>query len=88
MKREMQTFVSVPLGLSGNGDWPGLSTHTVYFVLNSQLWGELQPAVVRKGLQPATLALCGFPLGLLFPVIAIYMSTLLEYSMPEFEMNV
>jgi hypothetical protein len=58
------------------------------FVLNSQLWGELQPVVIRKGLQPVALSLCGFPTCLLFPVIAICMSILLEYSMPEFELNV
>ena len=57
-------------------------------MLNSQLWGELQLVVVRKGLQPVTLSLCRFPTRLLFPVIAICMSTLLEYSMPEFELNV
>jgi hypothetical protein len=57
-------------------------------VLNSQLWGELQLAFVRKSLQPVALSLYGFPLGLLFPVNAIFMSTLLEYSMPEFEKNV
>jgi hypothetical protein len=39
-------------------------------------------------LQPVALSLCGFPLGLLFPVFAIYTSTLLEYSMSEFEQNV
>ena len=58
------------------------------FVLNSQLWGELQLVVVRKGLQPVTLSLFGFPTCLLFPVIAICVSVLLEYSMPEFELNV
>ena len=57
-------------------------------MLNSQLWGELQLVVVRKGLQPMTLFLCRFPTRLLFPVIAICVSTLLEYSMPEFELNV
>jgi ABC-type anion transport system duplicated permease subunit len=57
-------------------------------VLNSQLWGELQLVVVQKGLQPVTLSLCSFPTRLLFPVIAICTSTLLEYSMPEFELNV
>ena len=57
-------------------------------MLNSQLWGELQLVVVQKGLQPVTLSLCSFPTRLLFPVIAICMSTLLEYSMPEFELNV
>ena len=57
-------------------------------MLNSQLWGELQLVVVQKGLQPVTLSLCRFPTRLLFPVIAICMSTLLEYSMPEFELNV
>jgi len=57
-------------------------------VLNSQLWGELQLVVVQKGLQPVTLSLCSFPARLLFPVIAICTSTLLEYSMPEFELNV
>ena len=58
------------------------------FVLNSQLWGELQLEVVRKGLQPMTLSLCRFPTRLLFPVIAICVSVLLGYSMPEFELNV
>ena len=57
-------------------------------MLNSQLWGELQLVVVQKGLQPVTLSLCSFPARLLFPVIAICTSTLLEYSMPEFELNV
>ena len=57
-------------------------------MLNSQLWGELQLVVVQRGLQPMTLSLCSFPTRLLFPVIAICMSTLLEYSMPEFELNV
>jgi len=57
-------------------------------VLNSQLWGELQLVVVRKGLQPVTLSLYRFPTRLLFPVIAICVSVLLEYSMPEFELNV
>ena len=57
-------------------------------MLNSQLWGELQLVVVQKGLQPATLFLCRFPTRLLFPIIAICTSTLLEYSMPEFELNV
>ena len=57
-------------------------------MLNSQLWGELQLVVVRKGLQPVTLSLCRFPTCLLFPVIAICVSVLLEYSMPEFELNV
>ena len=57
-------------------------------MLNSQLWGELQLVVVRKGLQPVTLSLFGFPTCLLFPVIAICVSVLLEYSMPEFELNV
>ena len=57
-------------------------------MLNSQLWGELQLVVVRKGFQPVALTLCSFPTRLLFPVIAICTSTLLEYSMPEFELNV
>jgi hypothetical protein len=57
-------------------------------VLNSQLWGELQLVVVRKGLQPVTLSLCRFPIRLLFPVVAIRMSVLLEYSMPEYELIV
>ena len=57
-------------------------------MLNSQLWGELQLEVVGKGLQPVTLSLCRFPTCLLFPVIAICVSVLLEYSMPEFELNV
>ena len=57
-------------------------------MLNSQLWGELQLVVVRKGLQPVTLSLYRFPTRLLFPVIAIFVSVLLEYSMPEFELNV
>ena len=57
-------------------------------MLNSQLWGELQHVVVRKGLQPVALSLFGITTCLLFPVIAIYMSALLEYSMPEFELNV
>ena len=57
-------------------------------MLNSQLWGELQLEVVGKGLQPVTLSLCRFPTCLLFPVIAICVSVLLEYSMPEFELIV
>ncbi len=57
-------------------------------MLNSQLWGELQLVVVQKGLQPVTLSLCRFPTRLLFPVIAFCISIVLEYSMPEFELNV
>ena len=57
-------------------------------MLNSQLWGELQLVVVRKGLQPVTLSLCCFPTRLLFPIVAICMFLLLEYSMTEFELNV
>ena len=57
-------------------------------MLNSQLWGELQLVVVRKGLQPVTLSLCRFPTRLLFPIVAICVSVLLDYSMPEFELNV
>ena len=57
-------------------------------MLNSQLWGELQLVVVRKGLQPMTLSLCCFPTRLLFPVFAICILTLLEYSMTEFELIV
>ncbi len=41
---------------------------------NSQLWGELPPVVLRKGLQPVTLSLCSFPTRLLFPVIAFCIS--------------
>ena len=57
-------------------------------MLNSQLKGELQFADVRKGLQPVALSLCSIPACLLFPVIAILVSSLLEYSMPEIELNV
>ena len=49
----------------------------MYFVLNSQLWGELQLAVFRKGLQLVTLSLYGFPIRLLFPVIAFALPVLL-----------
>ena len=57
-------------------------------MLNSQLKGELQFADVRKGLQPVTHSLCRIPACLLFPVIAIRVCALLEYSMPEIELNV
>jgi len=57
-------------------------------VLNSQLWGELPLVVPRKGLQPVTLSLCGFPTRLLFPVIAFCIGDALVYSMTEFELNV
>jgi hypothetical protein len=57
-------------------------------VLNSQLWGELRLVVLRKGLQPVTLSLCGFPTCLLFPIIAFCRSDVLVYSMTDFELNV
>lgn len=57
-------------------------------MLNSQLWGELRPVVLRKGLQPVTLSLCRFPTGLLFPIIASCMFDALVYSMPEIGLNV
>jgi len=40
------------------------------YAFNSQLWGELPPVVLRKGLQPVTLSLFGFPTRLLFPITA------------------
>ncbi len=57
-------------------------------MLNSQLWGELPPVVLRKGLQPVTLSLCSFSTRLLFPIIAFCIDDALVYSMTDFELNV
>src|SRR5216683_1110231 len=60
-----------------------------YYLLNSQLWGELWPVVPQKGLQPVTLSLYSFPTCLLFPIIAFHIpDVLVFYSMPDFELKV
>jgi len=60
-----------------------------YYLLNSQLWGELWPVVPQKGLQPVTLSLYSFPTCLLFPIIAFHIpDVLVFYSMPDFESKV
>ncbi len=57
-----------PLGLPANGGFRGC-----LLSFNSQLWGELQPIVPRKGLQPVAFSLCSFTFRLLFPVHAFEM---------------
>jgi hypothetical protein len=54
--------------VTSRGCLPTLESYV--YALNSQLWGELRLVVLRKGLQPVTLSLCGFPTRLLFPIIA------------------
>lgn len=67
----------IPLGLSDNGDGPGLSTHRVYF-FNSQLWGELRRTIMQKGLQSVAPSPCASSERLLSPssLFHIYNNTL------------
>ena len=74
-----------PLGLSSNGDGPGLPT---WFLsnkgFNSQLWGELRRVVAQKGLQSVTLSPWVLLTRLLFPSLLfcgrLFFSVGVEYN--------